>query len=116
MARRIFIFVFLVVLPLLNPVSALAQDYYFRVDQQVVHVLWNEDGTLSLDYTLRFYNDTSGHAIEYVDLGLPSYNFDTGSIQAEIDGQPVDYISASEYEGIGSGVAVALRPELVGAF
>ena len=36
--------------------SALAQDYYFNVEEETVHVYWNEDGTLSLDYTLVFNN------------------------------------------------------------
>jgi len=88
--------------------TAFAQDYYFRVDKEIVHVIWNENGTLSLDYTLFFKNDPSGHSIEFVDLGLPNYSFDTSSIQAEIDGQPVAYVSSSEYEGKGSGVAIAL--------
>ncbi len=108
MIRRILNVLILLVLLLSFPSSALAQDYYFRVDKEVVHVLWNEDGTLSLDYTLVFYNDPSGHIIDFVDLGLPNYSFDSNGIQAEVNGQAVSYTSTSEYQGSGSGVAIAL--------
>jgi len=108
MTKR-FVTVFIVfVLCFMIPAGAWAQDYYFRLDKETVHVIWNENGTLSLDYTMNFYNDPSGHSIEYIDLGLPNYNFNESSIQAEINGQPVAYISSSEYEGSGSGVAIAL--------
>jgi hypothetical protein len=105
--RLVTIFIVFVVFFFI-PSSASAQDYYFRVDKEIVHAIWNEDGTLSLDYTLYFYNDPSGHSIEFVDLGLPNYQFNESSIKAEINGQPVAYISSSEFEGTGSGVAVAL--------
>jgi hypothetical protein len=108
MTRRILNILILLALLVAIPSPALAQDYLFRLDKEVVHVLWNADGTLSLDYTLIFYNDPSGHAIEYVDLGLPNSSYDSSSIQAQINGQPVSYISSSEYEGSGSGVAIAL--------
>ena len=108
MKMRIGILLVLVAMLLAFAGNAHAQDYYFRLDKEVVHVFWNEDGTLSLDYTLVFYNDPSGHAIEFVDLGLPNYSFAYDSIQAEVNGQPVYYISVGEYEGSGSGVAIAL--------
>jgi hypothetical protein len=91
------------------PGSALAQDYYFRLDQNHVDVYWNEDGTMSLKYQMVFYNDPGGHEIEFVDLGLPNSSFDVSSISANVDGKPVSYISSSEFEGQGSsGVAIAL--------
>jgi hypothetical protein len=99
---------FLLLILITIPSGALAQSYYFQLEENIVHVYWNEDGTMSLDYTLRFYNDPSGHAIEYVDLGLPNYNFDEHTITADIDGKPVSHISSSEFEGSGSGVAIAL--------
>ncbi len=105
--RLILIFIVLVVCFLI-PGDVRAQDYYFRLDEEIVHVIWNDDGTLSLDYTLSFYNDPSSPYIEYVDLGLPNYQFNNSSITAEINGQPVAYISSSEFEGSGSGVAIAL--------
>ncbi len=102
-------FNFLLILSLLLSFTgtAYAQDYYFRLDKEVVHVIWNEDGSLSLDYTLNFYNDPAGHAIEFVDLGLPNYAFDESSIQADVNGNRVS-VDSGEYYGDGSGTAVVL--------
>ena len=108
MIKKALSSLFLLIILFSIPTSALAQDYYFQLEENTVHVYWNEDGTMSLDYKLKFYNDPAGHPIEYVDLGLPNYNFDQNSITADVDGKPVSYISSSEYEGSGSGVAIAL--------
>lgn len=107
MKRFIFLSV-LVSLILFIPGTALAQDYYFQVEREVVDVYFNEDGTTSIYYKLEFNNAPSGHPIEYVDLGLPNYTYNTSNMTAQINGSPVAYISSSEYEGSGSGVAIAL--------
>ncbi len=109
MKRRILLLITGLLLLFAMPGNALAQDYYFRMDQNYVDVYWNADGTLSLYYQMTFYADPAGVTIEYVDLGLPNSNFDVSGIQAEVDGKPVSYISSSEFEGVGSsGVAIAL--------
>jgi hypothetical protein len=91
------------------PASALAQDYYFQVPQMTVDVYWNADGTVSLNYTFVFKNDSSGHSIDYVDVGIPNSNFSAGSILADINGVAITDISASGYQGEGgSGVALGL--------
>ncbi len=107
MKYKIFSTLVLIAILLSIPGSALAQDYYFRLDKEVIHVYWNEDGSMSLDYVMEFYNDPSGHSIEYVDLGLPNYSYDLSSIQADVNGHSVS-VSSSDYEGSGSGVAVVL--------
>lgn len=106
MTKRLLLLVLL--LTLLVPSVALAQDYYFRLDREVVHAFWNDDGTLTLDYTFVFSNQPSGHAIEYVDVGLPNGYFRVSEITAQANGQPLDFISSSEYQGSGTGVAVGL--------
>ena len=108
MFKRIVFIALLLVILLAGASSALAQDYYFRLERNYVDVYWNADGTLSLYYQMTFYNDLDGHVIEYVDLGLPNDNFDISRITADVDGLPVDYISEEEYEGSGTGVAIAL--------
>src|SRR3990172_8699663 len=108
MTRRLIIILVLLAMVIL-PGSALAQDYYFQNPQKVVHVFWNEDGTQSLLYVLAFQNDPSGHAIEFVDLGLPNANYDINTIKAKIDEQEVTFISADEFQGNGSGVAFGLE-------
>jgi len=94
---------------LLTASSALAQTYFFSLDEMTVNVFWNEDGTSSIDYVFVFTNDPSASPIEYVDVGLPNSNFDRGSIFADVDGQPITNISSSDFQGLGgSGVAVGL--------
>jgi hypothetical protein len=91
------------------PASALAQDYYFSVPQVSVDVYWNADGTETLNYTYVFQNDPSGHAIDYVDVGIPNGNFDASQILADVDGIRLTDISESGFQGEGgSGVAVGL--------
>jgi hypothetical protein len=106
--KRIFTTVFILVLMAMIVSPAQAQgDYYFAVEKEIVHVYWNADGTMSLDYTWIFNNQPSGHAIEYVDVGMPNYYFDMATVSADVDGVAVQ-ASQSDYAGDGSGFAVVL--------
>jgi len=102
--------IFVAILISLVPLnSASAQDYYFQIPKLDVDAYWEEDGTLSLDYLFFFLNDPSGHSIEFVDLGLPNSNFSVENISADVEGNPVQYISEDEFQGEGSdGVAISL--------
>jgi hypothetical protein len=93
---------------LLTSTGANAQAYYFSLPRYEIHAFWNEDGTLAIDYLFEFANDPTGHPIEYVDVGIPNRHFDVRTIFADVDGQPLTDISASGYEGDGTGVAVGL--------
>jgi len=93
--------------------SALAQDYYFGVEEETVHVYWNEDGTLALDYTLVFVNQTGAHVIDFVDMGMPNSSFDMGSASADVNGTPVS-VDRGEYQGSGSGFAVVMGGQAIG--
>ena len=106
--KKTFLFLLLIIV-LLIPSAAYAQDYYFSLDQETVHVYWEADGTLDLIYEFVFTNQPEGHAIEYVDVGLPNNQYSDSNISADVNGQPLSYISSSGYEGSGSsGVAVGL--------
>jgi hypothetical protein len=107
--RKRLLSLFILVMLCLSPAgSAFAQTYYFQVPKLTIDIYWNEDGTLSADYTFIFKNDSSD-PIEYVDLGLPNSNFNEGNITASVDGNPIYYISANEFQGQGSvGVAIGL--------
>lgn len=84
---------------LIQPVQALA--YFFAVPVNTVDVYVNEDGTISLDYFYVFDNQASGEPIEYVDIGMPTTNYDLGSVTATIDGAPVFRVEDStEVNGI----------------
>jgi len=86
---------------------ASAQEYSFRLDREVAEVYWNADGTMSLEYWLTFSNQPGAHAIDFVDVGLPTSAYEFTSMTADVDGAAVS-ISPSDYEGDGSGVAVVL--------
>jgi hypothetical protein len=108
--RRLFVsflLVFTILILISTPVTA--QAYYFQLPKLTVDAYWNSDGTLSLDYTYDFVNTSSGHTIDYLDFGLPNTNYSESNITAFVDGNQVNDISSSGFEGIGSvGVAIGL--------
>ena len=111
--RKRIISLLLLVVVLFLPVSVLAQTYSFGLDQLVVHVFWNDDGTTSIDYVFVFSNDSFASPIDYVDVGLPNSNFEVSSISADVNGKPISDISRSGYQGSGVGVAVGLGSDAI---
>ena len=107
MKRRLLTTALVLLLALSMTTSAFAQDYFFSLDREVVNVYWNSDGTMSVDYQFRFTNQPSGHAIEFVDVSSPKGQIDMSSVSADVDGNPVR-VSASEYQGTGTGFAVIM--------
>src|SRR5512139_698477 len=99
-----------VIVFLATPFAALAQSYSFSLDREEVHVFLNEDSSISLDYTFVFTNDSGAHVIDFVDVGMPNYTFT--SVSADVDGTPVEF-SIADYQGSGSGFAVALGSESI---
>jgi hypothetical protein len=109
MLKRILISCFVFTLAFVVTASASARDlpYYFQVEKQVVNVYWNSDGSASLDYRWTFVNQRGSHIIDFVDVGMPNYNFDMNTVKADMDGAPVS-VSKSDYQGDGSGFAVVM--------
>lgn len=105
--KRIFTIIIVLLLATMIASPAAAQDYYFSLDKEVVNVYLNSDGTLSLDYLLTFTNQPSGHSIEFVDVGMPNRYFDSSTIRADINGNPLSISSDFQGEG-GSGFAVEM--------
>jgi hypothetical protein len=105
--KKIIAFLLLVFV-LLIPSTALAQSYFFSLDQETVHVYWELDGTMDLIYELVFTNQPGAHVIDFVDIGLPNNQYSDSNISADVNGQSLSFISSSEYAGIGTGVAVGL--------
>ncbi len=89
-----------------NTIPVQAQDYYFTVETQTVDVFVNEDGSLSIEYWIDFYNQPGAHEIDYVDIGLPNNNYVLNTIVADIDGTPITDIEKSDY--VDTGVALGL--------
>jgi hypothetical protein len=109
MRRRLLSILLIFTLLLLISSPARAQAYSFQVPKLTVDVYWNSDGTVSLDYTFYFVNNPSGQAIDYVDLGLPNNNYSDSNIIASVNGNQVNDISSSGFQGEGgSGVAIGL--------
>ena len=113
--RKLCVFFGLLIGLLFIPIGqAIAQTYSFNLEENHVHVFWNEDGTSSIDYLFKFNNDIFASPIDFVDVGLPNRNFDLNSIFADVDGAPIFSISSSDYQGSGnSGVAVGLGPDSI---
>jgi len=111
--RNRLVSLLLLLIFLVIPISASAQTYSFSLDQLVVHVFWNDDGTASIDYVFEFTNDAFASPIDFVDVGLPNSNFEVSSISADVDGRPITDISRSGYQGIGTGVAVGLGRDAI---
>jgi len=76
---------------------AMAQEYLFRVEQQQIEVLVNDDGTVSLYYTINFYCEPGAHVIDYVDIGMPNSSYELRSVSAEVDGKVITDITNSTY-------------------
>lgn len=108
-----YVAVFLALLLALSfAIPALAQAYSFSLDREVVHVYWNEDGSMSLDYEFTFTNRPNASPIDFVDVGLPNSSFNFNSITADVNGVPVSV--SRDYQGSGgSGVAVELGAQAI---
>jgi len=88
------------------PGNAFAQSYSFSLPEQFVDVYWNDDGTSSIDYLYVFVNDVSAPPIEFVDVGVPTRDYDLNSVVAYINGIELRDIERSPY--VDPGVAVGL--------
>ncbi len=69
----------------------------FRLDRQVVDVFWNDDGSLSIAYEMVFTNDPSGDPIDFVDIYVPSLNYDLENFSAEVDNRAILHIQESAF-------------------
>lgn len=104
MKRKLFILILAFALIFGLTASANEQSYSFYLIKEEVHVYWNDDGTMSLDYTFYFQNNPGAHTIDFVDVGMPNNNWRSSSVSADVDGNPVKI--SSDYQGNGTGFAV----------
>jgi tetratricopeptide (TPR) repeat protein len=70
-------------------------NHSFSLDREIVDVIWNNDGSLSLSYEFTFTNDISGSPIDFVDVYIPSQNYNLQNITAEVDGIAILHIDES---------------------
>jgi len=111
--KKLFVSMVVLSIFLVIPIQVAAQTYLFSLDKLDVHVFVDEDGTYAIDYILIFTNNPAASPIDFIDLGLPNPNFDINLISAEINGTPVADISKGDYQGTGSGVALALAQDSI---
>ena len=112
MKRQYFSILLIVsLLLLLTAVPAIAQTYYFSVDEEIVHVYWESDGSMRIEYILVFTNDPSASPIEYVDIGLPNYRYDLSSVYGWINDQPIQHVAKSEY--VSPGIELGLQSKAI---
>lgn len=116
MKQKLLVASFVLLALLSVTLNAFAQDlpYLFEVNKETVHVYWNEDGTMDLDYTWTFTNLPGSHPIDFVDVGTVNATYDLSRVRAEVDGTPVE-ISWDDYEGTGSGFAVVMGSKTIRA-
>lgn len=116
MKRKLLVASFVSLALLVVTVNALAQDlpYLFEVNKETVHVYWNEDGTMDLDYTWFFTNLPGSHPIDFVDVGTVNITFEFSDVRADVDGTPVT-VSRDDYAGSGSGFAIVMGSKTIPA-
>lgn len=110
--RNGFLLLLLLVL-IAIPAPVFAQNYSFEVPVQEITVAIDKDGVLSLDYLITFSNRPGASPIDIVDIGMPNYDYDLGSITATIDGAPVDQIAHSTM--VSPGIEVHLGSQEIKA-
>jgi len=103
MKRRLLTIAFVLMLTFGMVIPVTAQSYSFSLDQEIVNAYWNADGTLALDYQFTFTNSSSGHVIDFVDVGVPNGRF--SGVSADVAGNSLLISSDFQGEG-GSGFSV----------
>lgn len=96
----------IVMLLVLSIQPVFAQTLRFSIPVSRADVFVNQDGSVTIDYYYLFENDPSADPIDIVDIGMPTNDYDMGSIEATINGQPVASIETSPY--VDPGVAIDL--------
>ena len=85
---------------------AAAQAYRFQVPNEAAVVTINTDGSISIDYTIAFTNDSGAHPIDIVDIGMPNSDYALNSITAQVDGKKITKITQSDV--VNPGISVYL--------
>lgn len=100
--RRFRAFVLLLILLVLfaGTTGVKAQTYLFQVPREIVSVYINDDGNLTIDYSITFTNE-SPDPLDIIDIGLPNNNYDPSSITADVNGNRLDKIRKSQYVPMG---------------
>jgi hypothetical protein len=106
MRKKIFSILIVLFMLALIASPVLAQDYGFKVTKETVTVTVTTDGMANIEYSFSFINNAGAHPIDFVDVGVPNSNYDLNKVTADVNGQPITDIQASQY--VNPGVALGL--------
>jgi hypothetical protein len=108
---RLTILLFVSFLLVSTSIPALAQTYYFSMDEELVQVYWESDGSMRIEYIMVLTSDRSASPMEFVDIGIPNYEYDLSSIYGWINDQPITHIDHSEY--VSPGIELGLQSNAI---
>ena len=94
-----------------------AQEYRFKVPEVQVVLTVQPDASVIIDYRIRFENQRVAHAIDVVDVGMPTKDYDV--LSASVNGKPLNSWPPSTYIEIGPEVHLepyAIAPGTAGVF
>lgn len=87
----------LIVLLTLLVAPVAAQDYRFQVNERLVHVYINDDGSIWIDYNITFTAASGSHVLDIIDVGLPNYDYNLSEVSADVGGVKIGDIRHSEF-------------------
>ncbi|MEK6221605.1 MAG: hypothetical protein N2D54_05105, partial [Chloroflexota bacterium] len=117
MKKRALQIVLIIILSFSVAVPVFAQTYAFTLQKEIVHVIWESNGTLSIAYEFIFVNAAHADPLDFVDVGMPNSSFHLSNINASVNGIEISHIANSPYVtngvelGLGSN---AIQPGKVG--
>ncbi len=91
--------------------SASAQEYRFRVPEVRVVLAVQPDASVIIEYRMTFQNQPGAHAIDVVDVGMPTKDYEV--LGASVDGKPLHSWAPSTE--IKTGPEVRLDPYAIPA-
>src|SRR5437867_12948879 len=100
MKRRLLTIALVIIFALNVTTTALAQNYSFSLDKEVVNVFWNLEGTMSLDYLFTFSNQRDELTLDCLDICLPNNSYVDNKISVDVECDALGI--SSDYEGSGS--------------
>jgi len=106
----LLLFSLFLLLSIVSPV--LAQDYFFEVPEQDIHIYIEPDGSITIEYYYLFLNGVDAHIIDYIDIGMPGNStYSIRDITATVDNQPITDIQDSDWvDGVALGLGANAIP------
>jgi hypothetical protein len=85
-------------------------NYSFAIPKATLECWVNPDASATLEYNLTFHCNEGAQAIDIVDIGMPTGDYDISNMKASLDGQAQTTIQPSQV--VHPGVEVHLQPTI----